>query len=117
MIVAGDRKAQLYLLNNELKECGTYRGEPYKKNDESNKNQSSVKFDHFPWIKEIKFSPNGKNICYGTHGQSMYAEIVPVENNSFDSKNARSFTIGSSAVDHIDWSKKGGEIAINTQGW
>ena len=73
MIVAGDKKAQLYLLNNKLKKTGTYAGEPYKINNESNKKQGTVHFDHFPWVEEIKFSPKGDNICYGTHGQSKFA--------------------------------------------
>jgi hypothetical protein len=50
MIVAADKKAQLYLLNNKLKKTDTYKGEPYKINNESNKKQGPVHFDHFPWV-------------------------------------------------------------------
>jgi len=54
-------------------------------------------------------------ICYGTHAKSIIAEVVPVSNGKF--QKGFSFKAGTSAVNHIDWSKNGDNIAINTQAW
>lgn len=83
-----------------------YTGKPY----DFNKGQ---KID--PFIEDIKFSPDGKSIVYGCHGKSMYMQILDIAGTKL--KNKKTFTHGSSALLHVDWSRDSTFIGLNTQAY
>jgi WD40 repeat protein len=81
-----------------------YTGKPYTAN--------KGKFSD-GWVEEVKFSPDGQYIAYGTHGQSMVMEFLQMNGKKLSLlKEAKA---GTSAVLHIDWSRDSSMISLNTQ--
>lgn len=54
-------------------------------------------------------------IVYGCHGKSMYMEFLNVTNNKLQNK--KTFTHGSSALLHVDWSTDSSFVGLNTQAY
>lgn len=63
-ILAADSTAKLYLIDKDLTSIkDEYTGKPYK--NYVDKKREKI---YEPWVEEVKFSPLGDKICYGTHG-------------------------------------------------
>ena len=67
------------------------------------------------WIEDIKFSPDGKLIAYGTHGGLSPLEIVEVTPQKKLKKKATCNLGLTSALTHLDWSQDGETIMLNSQ--
>ena len=103
-IIFGDDRAFVCLTDSKLKNPFWYRtGVPAKKNQGVSKG----------YIEEIKFSPNNELVVYGTHGQSLNAEYLTITDNSLKLKST--FSVGSSAFLHADWSRDSEYISYNSQ--
>ena len=102
LLAVGDRNGSCLLLDaNTLAVLGTYKG----------------KFTGKPhaWIEDIKFSPDGRYIAYGTHGGLSPLEIVEVQPNKKLKKYATANVGLTSALTHLDWSQDGETIMVNSQ--
>ena len=68
------------------------------------------------WIQDIKFSPEGNKVAFGTHGGPSKVEIAGVENSQL----FRMHTVDvglSSALTHLEWSTDGKLLAVNSQAY
>lgn len=95
MIVVADAKAKIYLYDKNLSLNSEYTGKPYATN-QGNATDG--------WVQQIKFSPDGQYIAYGTHGQSRVMQFLKL--NGKNLALLKDVKAGTSAVLHIDWSTK-----------
>lgn len=66
-------------------------------------------------MEDIKFSPDGRLIAYGTHGGLSPVEIVEVTAQK-KLKKVASANVGlTSALTHLDWSQDGQLLMLNSQ--
>lgn len=72
-IVVADEKAIIYYYDSSLNFYQDYKGKPYEVNSQSKNKKSNNKDLQLKegWVEEIKFSPNGQYIVYGTHNKSI----------------------------------------------
>ena len=67
------------------------------------------------WVEDIKFSPDGRLIAYGTHGGLSPVEIVEITAQK-KLKKVASANVGlTSALTHLDWSQDGQILMLNSQ--
>jgi WD40 repeat protein len=104
LIAVGDRSGRCLLLDaTSLEVKDTYLGKfaKGKKKD--------------AWIEDIKFSPTGEYIAFGTHGGLSPLELVQVTAQKKLKKIASSNLGLTSALTHLDWSQDGEVLMLNSQ--
>jgi len=96
-IVAGDRKGNAFILDSETLEV---------------LGQSSGKAKG--WIEDIKFSPDGQLVAFGTHLAASKLTICQVGTSGKLTKKGDYMVGISSALTHLDWTLDSENIVINS---
>ncbi|TNV87854.1 hypothetical protein FGO68_gene13813 [Halteria grandinella] len=102
-LVAGDRNGYVFLIDAETLAILDKKGSQKAGLENA-------------WIEDVKISPCGGYVAFGTHGGVSLIDVVQIAPDGKKFKN--NFTIDSkisSAVTHLDWSQDSQNIMINSQ--
>jgi len=110
-IVYGDRNGQAVLLDAQtLQVLGTSNASNAGKTGKSKK-------DCYPWVEDIKISPNCSMIAFGTHGGPSKLELAKILEGG-KLQQMPPFNTGiTSALTHLDWSLDSSVVVVNSQAY
>lgn len=67
------------------------------------------------WVEDIKFSPCGQYVAFGTHGGLSKVDVWKIDQSGKMSKYCQANLALTSALSHIDWSQDSRLLMINSQ--